>query len=226
MKKLVSLFMLLCSVVVLNAQTQIGFIYNGQTYQNGETMVVTLSPSAINCHDIAFKNQTPSRLADLVVTMTEVEQGGVEAWGLCTGEHCIPALTSDPFILTPNATYSDFSIDLNVDATVAQPYGVYNLEISNGSITCAVVVRFQAYTEGISDVAATSLKAYPNPAQGQVTISYDVDQPATLAIYDMQGRMVREQSVCGNGTMQLNDLTAGVYTYGIAGGKMQKLIVK
>lgn len=230
MKRILSFALLLCSLAVLNAQTQVGFVYDNHTYQNGDTMVVVLQKSAINCEGIAFKNQTASMLSNMVVTMTEIERDGFEAWGMCT-DACVMGLTSNPFNLPPNALYNSFSIDLTIDANVECPYGVYNLQVSNGTITCAVVVRFQAYTLGIDDVLANSrLSAYPNPAEGQFRVSYEVSQPATLAIYDVQGRVVRQMPVCGNGTVMVSDLPAGIYAYGIVENgrrsQMQKLIVK
>jgi hypothetical protein len=80
---------------------------------------------------------------------------------------------------------------------------------------------------GIDPVLAnSSVKAFPNPATHQFSVSYSVEQPATLTIVDMQGRTVRSMPVEGNGTVNISDLPAGMYAYGIAGGKMQKLIVK
>lgn len=230
MKKILSFALLFCSFVVLNAQNQIGFVYDGHVYQNGETMVVACEreTSSIDC--ISFRNQTSSVLRDLVVTMTEVERDGFEAWGLCTTQ-CVASLTSTPFMMSPNEDFTGFAIDITIDQAVARPYGVYNMEVSNGTITCSVVVRFEASPLGIDDLPATgSLKAFPNPAQGQFGISYSVEQPSVLAIYDAQGRLVRQMAVCGNGTALVSDLPAGVYAYGIVSGKqrirMQKLIVK
>lgn len=232
MKKILSLVLLLCSVVVLNAQTQIGFAYDGTTYQNGDTMIVTCEKTASSIESIDFVNQTSSILRDLVVTLTEIERDGFEAWGLCTTQ-CVADLTSAPFNLTPNGTFDGFSIDVSIDESVERPYGVYTMQVSNGTITCSVVVRFQAYTEtvGIDNVLAnSSVKAYPNPASEQFSVSYSVEQPSTLVVYDAQGRQVRAMAISGNGTLSISNLPAGVYAYGIVNGKsrsqMQQLIVK
>ena len=118
-------------------------------------------------------------------------------------------------------------MDLTIDEAVAQPYSIYKMKVSNDEVASSVIIRFQAYTEGINDVASSALTAYPNPAQGNVNISYDVNQPSTLAIYDMQGRVVRSMPVSGSGNAVVDNLAAGIYTYGIMGSTtMQKLIVK
>lgn len=229
MKKILSLAILLGSFALLNAQTQIGFLYEGHAYQNGDTIVVTVDPDGSNCHDVSFRNQTASVIRDLVITLTEVEQNGVEVWALCTGEQCIPALTSNPITLTPNAEYNEFSMDYTADLSVEHPHGTYTMQISNGSITCSVLLRLNAYTEtvGIDNQAvAASVKAYPNPAHQQVAISYDLSQPSTLVIYNALGQLVSSQAVAGNGTAVISDLPAGLYAYGISGQKMQKLIVR
>lgn len=231
MKKILSFALLLCSLAMANAQTQVGFVYNGHTYQNGDTMVVVLEKTAHNCSDIVFKNQTSGRLADMVVTMTEIERDGIECWGLCAGGQCVMGLVSNAFNMPPNALDTTFTIDIDIDANMERPYGVYNLQVANGNISCAVVVRFQAYELGINDVQANAmLNAYPNPAEGQFDISYSVNQPATLAIFDVQGRMVRQTPVNGEGTVKVSDLAAGIYAYGILENgrrsQMQKFIVK
>ena len=229
MKKLLSLTLLLGSLFLANVQGQIGFIYNGQTYTNGASFTVTLAPTVHNCTDIQLKNMGYSALQNLVITITAVEDHGVNAWGLCAGGVCIPSLTSNPFTLTPGAIDTSFAIDLDIDNSISNPYGIYTIEVSNGTITNTVTVRFevQGNHEGIAEALKTvGIVAYPNPAQGAFSIRYEVEQPTTLAIVDMQGRTVRSIPVEGNGSVNVNDLPAGMYVYGIAGGKMQKLIVK
>ena len=227
MKKILSFVLLLSSVAVLNVQAQIGFKYNGHTYQNGDEFVVVLAPDAEHCNGISFINQGYSALQNMTVTMTPIEMSGIDIWGLCAGAYCRQDSVSDAFNIPPSGEYTDFTMDLTIDETVAQPYSVYKMKVSNDNVACSVIIRFQAYAEGINDVASTALTAYPNPAQGNVNISYDVNQPSTLAVYDMQGRVVRSMSVSGSGNTVVNNLPAGIYTYGIMGSStMQKLIVK
>ena len=227
MKKILSFILLLSSVAVFSVQAQIGFKYNGHTYQNGDEFVVVLAPDAEHCNSISFINQGYSALQNVVVTMTPIEMSGIDIWGLCAGVYCRQDTVSDAFNIPPSGEYSDFVMDLTIDETVAQPYSVYKMKVSNDNVACSVTVRFQAYAEGINDVASSALTAFPNPAQGNVNISYNVAQPSTLAIYDMQGRVVRSLSVSGSGNAAVDNLPAGIYTYGIVGsGNVQKLIVK
>ena len=228
MKRLLSLAVLLCSLFLTHVNGQIGFVYQDRTYQNGDTLVVVLAPNAHQCQGIFIKNVAPVALTDLTASLTPIEENGIEAWGICTNGQCVSGLTSSRFSLAPNAIDNSFAIDIDISASVQQPYGVYTLTVSNSSISSSIVLRMQTATVGIAEATTQEvLSAYPNPAQGNVNISYDVNQPSTLAIYDMQGRVVLSMSVSGSGNAVVDNLAAGIYTYGIMGSTtMQKLIVK
>ena len=226
MKKILSFFLLMSSVAVLSVQAQIGFKYNGHTYQNGDNFVVVVEPEASHCGGITFVNQGYSVLQDMVVTMTPIEMAGIDIWGLCAGQYCRQDSVSDAFSIPPSGEYTEFTMDLTIDE-VPQPYSIYKMKVSNDNVACSVTIRFQAYAEGIDDVTGNHLAAYPNPSNGDVNISYDVAQPSTLAVYDMQGRVVRQMPVVGSGKAVVDNLPAGIYAYGIVGsGNVQKLIVK
>ena len=227
MKKILSFLLLLSSVAVLNVQAQVAFKYNSHTYQNGDEFVVVLAPDAEHCNSVSFVNQGYTVLQNVTVTMTPIEMEGIDIWGLCAGAYCRQDSVSDAFNIPPSGEYTEFTMDLTIDEAVAQPYSIYKMKVSNDNVACSVTIRFQAYAEGINDVASSTLTAYPNPAQGNVNINYNVAQPSTLAVYDMQGRVVRNLSVSGSGNAVVDNLPAGIYTYGIVGsGSVQKLIVK
>lgn len=225
MKKILSFALLLCSIAALNAQ--IVFQYDGRDYSSGDTMTVIFDKTEAHVTDIDIRNTSSSALSNLVVSMEEIENHGIECWGLCVADQCVPVLTSIAFTLAPNTADESFTIDLNVE-DVAKPWSLYTLACGNGLVSTSIVIRLQAYEEtvGINQVSASSVNVYPNPAQSQVNFSYNVAQPATLNIVDMQGRIVRQLPVQGQGTTSVNDLPAGIYAYGIAGSQMSKLIVK
>lgn len=226
MKKFLSLALLLGSLVCLQAQHSVGFVVDGRTYQNGDTIVVTLDPEAENYSGLSFRNLSYSALQDMIVTLIPVDTSGIVAWGLCTGTVCIPGLTSSTFVLPPSGSYNEFVIDLTIKP-VENPVGIYTVVAFNDIISDTVTLRFQTSTQGIGEVASTRLlSAYPNPAQGTVHIRYQLSQPGTLLLYDMQGRPVRQLPVSGHGTALFEDLPAGLYAYGIAGQPLQKLIVQ
>ena len=228
MKKILSFALLLGSLLFANVQGQIALIYNGTNYQNGDTMTVYLDASAHQISSVKLKNTSTSMLQNLVVTLTAIEESGVTAWGICAGGSCVATLTSTPFNLTPGYLDENFAIDIDINPDIPNPHSTYNVNISNGNINCNIVMKVVVSTVGINQTLTdVATKAFPNPAQGTVNISYDLNQPATLAIIDMQGRLVRQLPVAGNGTATLNDLPAGIYAYGILGSNnMKKLVVK
>ena len=225
MKKIVFFAMLLSSLATLKAQNEISFICNGNTYQNGDTVVVNLTNNH-STNAIIFRNNTSFVLQEMVATMTGIELNGITINALCAGE-CVPGLVTTPFNIDASSDYTGFMIDYDVDESVAQPYSIYTLQLANHQINSSIVVRLNAPAQGIDEVADIHPTAYPNPSNGRVTVSYNVSRPSTLAVYDMQGRMVRQISVNGNGNTVIDNLPVGIYTYGIMGcGSVQKLIVK
>lgn len=227
MKRLLTFTLLLGSLFLANVQGQIDFIYNGQTYTNGDSFTVTLPQGTVACSEVQLKNTSNTALLNLVATVTPIEENGIHVWAICIGSECLPRLNSNPFNMEAGAIDNTFALDLDVDASIAQPYGIYSIAVSNGTVTSNVTVRLQTTTVGIDNVAEKLAPvAYPNPAQGAFAIRYEVEQPATLTIVDMQGRTVRSIPVKGTGSVNISDLPAGLYAYGIAGDKMQKLIVK
>lgn len=83
---------------------------------------------------------------------------------------------------------------------------------------------------GIGEVGDNSyeIMIYPNPAHNAVTIS--VDQPSTITLLDMNGRVViTAQSLSHSATLPLNDLSAGTYFVRVTSNSstaVRKLIVK
>ncbi len=75
-------------------------------------------------------------------------------------------------------------------------------------------------------ISATTVKAFPNPANDKVNLVYDLNSNAdvTIRIMDIQGRVVKQinenQSV-GAQLMEVNtsDLSAGTYFYSVQGGE-------
>ncbi len=65
---------------------------------------------------------------------------------------------------------------------------------------------------------------YPNPAQDFIQISMSPDTEIKLAIYNMNGQKVKEQTLTGNKKLNISKLPAGMYTITINDGR--KLDVK
>jgi hypothetical protein len=73
---------------------------------------------------------------------------------------------------------------------------------------CAIISSTEEVTQ-----TASGFLIYPNPNNGQFSIS-GIDAPvATIRIFDLSGRMMREQQVSGGNQININteELTNGVY---------------
>jgi hypothetical protein len=69
-------------------------------------------------------------------------------------------------------------------------------------------------------VAGGMIKAYPNPAQTQLNIEYDLRANAAVALYDVMGRQVAATNLNGlNGTetLDLSQVPAGTYVMVVTG---------
>lgn len=237
MKKILCFVMMLCGIAAVNAQTStndVTFVNNGSTYGNGDTMIVSVERTAIGIEGIGLKNNTGATLEDVRFSMTEVQNNGITAWGLCTGVHCVPDLTSAPFDIDGGATYSELSIDIRIAGDVDNPSSIYEATVADkngntiGSVVMRIVIKGSVSIDNV--FANAAFNAYPNPAQGLLNVESNI-QNAQFVIYDLQGREVLRQPLAGQQTMlSLQGLTPGVYMCGILAeglrSQMQKLIVK
>lgn len=74
----------------------------------------------------------------------------------------------------------------------------------------------QMNVSGIEDISANELKIYPNPATGFVTFDLkDASEPATIEIFDIQGKKVIFQLLPVNKQIQVSQLNSGMYFYKI-----------
>jgi hypothetical protein len=82
-------------------------------------------------------------------------------------------------------------------------------------------------TRNNAENKSTQLKAYPNPANGFVTLESDIKGSYDLEVYDLSGRSITSQSGNSNGDIRLNtqDLTNGYYFVQVS-NSTNKAVVK
>lgn len=232
MKKLFPFLLLMGSLAVMNAQSVLGVTHQGHTYNEGDTITLTLAADDEEISSLGIINQGNNRIENIIIALQEISRNGFEVWAMCTGDVCIPGLTSNPINMAPRATYNDLTLDVRIDATVSDPLSIYTMTVGNDEIHTTVVLRLVLYQPlGIHQPeAVATVNAYPNPAIGEVDIHYSVPQAAMLTVFDMQGRKILSQPVNGTGKVSLDTLPAGVYTYGLTTGDahtaLHKLIVR
>ena len=223
--------LLLGSVVALNAQSVVGVTHQNQVYNDGDTITVTVYTDAESYDGIGLKNQSNSRLEGLVVTLTQETEGGIEIYATCTGEVCIPGLVSNPIDIAIRGSYNSLIFDFYNNYPDNVTPTLYTMNVANANVSTTVVLKFRFEGVGIGQpVFDAKMNAFPNPCDGRVGISYTTEGPATLVVYDMQGRTVRQQGVSGEGTVYIDGLASGIYTYGLTTATsrsvLRKLVVK
>lgn len=96
--------------------------------------------------------------------------------------------------------------DEGEEDTVAECFHVTPVPVSISAV-CAVM--------GVPDVAVDSIELYPNPTNGEVTITSQQDI-TSLELYDLQGRLL--QTIKGAATVNLSALQSGEYLVKVYSG--------
>lgn len=236
MKKIILFATLLGLATAMSAQ--VSFSYHGNSYSTTDTIKV--GPDDMGDYLLytdVVNNSSTSYTAKCMNEKLD-DNNSVTAMFICTGEQCVSGSTSAPFSLPANGVYDEFHVQYNVTGTSAT--GIFRLTVvdNNSDITLGqTIVKVSSDYVGVMPVDETmTLTAFPNPANSQVVVRYalpaNVSQ-GTLMVYNMQGQTVRQQVVSeseGTVTLQVSDLPAGVYMYGLeAAGrssKISKLVVK
>ena len=239
MKKVLFLILLVGSVALANAQSAVGVTYQGQTYNDGDTITVTIPSNAESFDGIGLKNQSNSHLEGLVVTLTQLTAGGIEIYATCTGEVCIPGLVSNPIEIAIRGSYNSLIFDFYNNYPDNTAASVYSMNVANEDVSTTVVLKFRFEGVGIEQVGTfASLLAFPNPSENHATIYYSTVRPAELVIYDVLGNLRHSQRVDGTGTLSLGlgcgtptlELGTGIYFYGLLVDEtcrvMKKLVIR
>jgi hypothetical protein len=83
---------------------------------------------------------------------------------------------------------------------------------------------------GITDIEASALTIYPNPATDNISITLPENiSQAFFTLYDMQGKILIKQEVGNKETVTVNNLASGIYIYSVRTDKQNhtgKLIRK
>lgn len=234
MKKALLLTLLVSCFGFAQAQS-LSFLYNNEPVGEGDTL--TLHATANNELEFApaiRNNDDADRVCK--IHCEKMNSTTTEIMSVCTGLLCKTGYTSAPFNLQGNYTYGEAHIDFLVPQDAAA--GLFKITVYdtlNQSTKATMYVNVYPHSAGIAENAGNSvLSAYPNPATSQVRIDYSLTKEnATLVIYSMSGRKVREMSLDANAgsiTLDVSSFASGIYMYGIVSGNtntpLKKLVVK
>lgn len=185
---------------------------DGNTYTaSNNTAQVTLTSSA-GCDSIVTLN--------LVITSTPI------ASAIDNGDFTATASGGSSYQWMDCATGQIIAGETNANYA-PNTNGSYAAIVSNGSCVdttnCVVIAGI-----GINELATNSVKLYPNPTSGNITINFDAPQ-AFVTITDSKGRVINSITVLTNEIISLDSLQAGTYFFEIQtenGVSIQRIIKK
>ncbi|MBO4307746.1 MAG: T9SS type A sorting domain-containing protein [Bacteroidales bacterium] len=232
MKRILFFSLLISFTFHLNAQS-FGITYNGNAVANGDTVTIVSTEEEFQFRP-AFTNNSNS---DVVarVTAEKLNNSEIEVSAICT-DHCVPGNISYPFALPKDSTYNSIYIDFDLPQNSSE--GIFKISIYDTVKTSTrsdFYVKIRRGNAGIAQIDCNStLRLYPNPATKSVNVEYSISSDnGTLVIYSLTGVVVREKvlnSRQGNVSINVSDLPAGVYFYGIRSknwnSPIRKLVIR
>lgn len=238
MKKLLSIVSLVAMAMIANAQFTM--TYNNAQVAEGSTITVNSTTSGnmvLGDIDIQLMlNNTSNKTCSWTAKMEGASSNTFEVVQMC-GDQCAQNVTTAA-VTVPAGESKLIEIHIGIPENTAVGtsenfvFKLYNEGTHTDDLTFNFVLTYNP-NAGIEAINVAEVKnAYPNPAVSNVTIGYAVEGTAQFVLTDVMGREVMQQTVSGNGTLNLNveKLHKGVYLYGIrtgnTRGEMKKLVVK
>ena len=238
MKRIFLLLVLACTTLWMNAQ-DITFVQGTTAIAQGDTLLLYGNPDKTEIANLNVRNNTNAAISGAYATCHNLTDGGViEVASLCFGA-CLPGDVSPEITVAANSTADGpLLVDLDVPAT-AQTVTTELFHLTAGtnrdydnmaSIYIKVVVHPLSIDETDGGI---QMNAQPNPASHQVSIRYNVPADGRLVIYSVTGVKVKSIPLTeaeDNIEVDISDLSAGVYAYGIESAglraSMKKLVVR
>gem|GEM_PF-936187 len=220
------------------------------------TGLVVLSLNLIHAQSIVVNSPNPTIVvgsadADELATGIEIMNISLEQKEIKVRRTMLISIdnTSNYFCWTacyiPSVSLSPSGLTLNGDSSINNTFtshlkpngqtGVSEIlytffDANNPQDSANVVVRYEIAPVGISKVSSVaSLKAFPNPADGKVTLSFtrsSLNGKGNIELYNMLGSKVYSQQVedmDGTITISTENLNAGLYFYSLnEGGKSSR----
>ncbi|MFT5857949.1 MAG: hypothetical protein ACI865_000033 [Flavobacteriaceae bacterium] len=110
------------------------------------------------------------------------------------------------------------------DETVAQPGNASMIYIpgdqayGNGTASAVRLLMGNQWYVGLDEELLSGISVYPNPSEGEVTITNESGTANTVIVYDMLGNVVLSTEVSTSTTIDLSSVTGGVYVVKVSNG--------
>ena len=215
------------------------------------TGLVVLSLNLVHAQSILVNSPNPTIVvgsadADELETGIEIANISLEQKDIKVRRTMLISIdsTSNYFCWTacyiPSVSLSPNALTINGDSTVNNTFtshfkpnghaGISEIQYTffdanNPQDSANAVVRYEIAPVGISKISTiTTLKAFPNPADDKVTLSFarsSLDGKANIELYNMLGSKVYSQQVedlDGTITISTENFKAGLYFYSLNDG--------
>ena len=147
-----------------------------------------------------------SAVSDVVTvsgnTLTSFQSGANYTWVDCNnGNQPIAGATAQTYTATANGSYAVI------------------VELNGCSVTsnCVAIT-----TVGLDDIKTELFRIYPNPAS--TVINVEMANASTVRMFDISGKLLKELNGSSNYTIDVTDLTPGMYMIESAEGAKAKFI--
>lgn len=166
---------------------------------------ITLVEANADLSDLRLNGMTVEGFDPAVTTYAFEQEEGVD----------IPEITASA--ASEYATINISQFEIGEDSLY---HGSVTVTCSDLTKTYTLSLSITAHIDGISEHFVNHFTLYPNPTNGQITISLDENVTATDAtVYNMMGQTVLTQPVSGNQfEMNLNSLQSGIYFVAVRNG--------
>jgi hypothetical protein len=147
----------------------------------------------------------------------------------------VPTISPNGNTLTATAGFVSYQWTLNgtdIPGATNQTYeatvsGNYTVTVTDGSACTGISAVFSHTYLGLEDIAAQSVKIYPNPTNGMVYITSDVS--VNVTVIAMEGKIILLSNNAK--TIDLSHVSAGVYMVKISDEngdfvKMERIVVE
>jgi hypothetical protein len=129
-------------------------------------------------------------------------------------------------------TYNWSNGETTEDLFAVQQEGIYGVSITDANgcfLNLSTYVAFENSVASILENTEIDFKLFPNPSNGDATVSWNASEVDAVALVNAAGQKVAQEDVTGMTQVQFNNIESGMYIVQlIAGDNIQtkKLIVK
>lgn len=235
MKNIIPIFLLMFSILMVNAQDLPVLYQNGENVTN-QTITIATDDSSIALlqASIDVKNESA---ADMFLTVEKIVITEVEGtmnsmcFGSCVGPDVMAVSLRDPIPSGDFITFEGDYYHFYNEGTTTIKYLFTNPDMTDES--CFVIVNFTFGASSVEDYLENlNLSIYPNPVVDNSSIAFDL--PVNISngyayIYSLTGSIVKQYSACpGTNRVQINegDLPSGVYLLSIVVDNKQLITQK